>query len=227
MAVGGRKGLGSTSSKRKGDGGGSRTNRVLAALILAAVVFSSTTMLLISPTITKSVGALDNIDAGSESVVHSRHQYQQQQQQPRQQHTDTDRRIDPQSTSPPPQSPESPPTNSRSTISDLVSWMLSENDKDARTQHAKLNRLADSPITPLEFVPGTLSLSHAQTLKHCYADPKIYGKHFQGGRGDGKNVGVSYSDKHKLAYVMLPKVSIDEFKLNYFIHGSIPYNTHT
>ncbi len=94
----------------------------------------------------------------------------------------------------------------RSTMSELVAWILIGKDKDANTHHAALSRLDDSPDVPLEFLPGTLPyLNHAQTLQHCYADPIIYNKHFQGGRGDGSNVRVSYSEKYQLAYVMLPK----------------------
>eukprot|EP00580_Thalassiosira_gravida_P002842 CAMPEP_0201606784 /NCGR_PEP_ID=MMETSP0492-20130828/6122_1 /ASSEMBLY_ACC=CAM_ASM_000837 /TAXON_ID=420259 /ORGANISM="Thalassiosira gravida, Strain GMp14c1" /LENGTH=258 /DNA_ID=CAMNT_0048071257 /DNA_START=29 /DNA_END=805 /DNA_ORIENTATION=- len=104
------------------------------------------------------------------------------------------------------QPPTLPPEAPRSTISDLVTWMLSKNDKDAGTQHAALPRFNDSPATSsLEFSPGTLSLTHAQTLQHCFADPNVYIKHVQGNRNDGSNVPVSFTGKHKLAYVMLPK----------------------
>jgi len=94
----------------------------------------------------------------------------------------------------------------RSTIPDLITSILSDHDIDAQTHHAGLSQLNDSPSTFLEFPPGSLSLTHAQTLKHCFADPKVYSKHLlYGSRNDGSNVPVSYSDKHKLAYVMLPK----------------------
>lgn len=93
----------------------------------------------------------------------------------------------------------------RSTISDLITWILLGKDRDANTHHAALARLDDSPNVPLEFIPGTLSLSHVQTFQHCYADPNIYKNHFQGGRDDGSNILVSYSETHKLAYIMLPK----------------------
>jgi hypothetical protein len=94
----------------------------------------------------------------------------------------------------------------RSSISDLIAWILIGNDKDANTHHAALSRLNDSPENILlEFLPGSLPLSHVQTLQHCYADPSIYNKHFQGGRGDGSSIRVSYSEKYRLAYVMLPK----------------------
>ena len=75
----------------------------------------------------------------------------------------------------------------------------------AGTQHVAMQRLRDLPRIALEFAPGSLSLTHAQTLKHCYADPNIYGKHVQGNLGNGSGVPVSYSDKHKLAYITLPK----------------------
>jgi hypothetical protein len=65
--------------------------------------------------------------------------------------------------------------------------------------------MQESPSIPLAFAPGCLQLSHADTLKYCYADPEVYENHMQGRRCDGSNVPVSYSDKYKLAYVMLPK----------------------
>lgn len=101
--------------------------------------------------------------------------------------------------------PPPPPGAPRRTIPDLITWILSGRDKDTNTQHAAISTLSDSPSTPLEFEPGSLKLTHSQTLRHCFADPKIYGKHVQGGRYDGNSVPVSYSEKHKLAYVMLPK----------------------
>jgi len=90
--------------------------------------------------------------------------------------------------------------------SELVSWMLSGNDKDVGTQHKSSLQMIHSPKAPLHFKPGTLTLSHANTLAFCYADPQVYRGHLQQGGGrDGSSVRVSYSDKHKLVYVMLPK----------------------
>jgi len=89
----------------------------------------------------------------------------------------------------------------------LVSWMLSGTDKDISTQHVAIERMQDSPPGTLDFFPGTLSLSHVDTLMKCHADPKIYRGHLkQGDKTKTKtNVRVSYSKKHKLALVMLPK----------------------
>ena len=110
---------------------------------------------------------------------------------------------------PPPLPPTPPESSSQSLISmgDLVTWMLlSADDKDYKTPDAALNRYHhDSPKSVIEFTPGSLKLSHAQTLQYCNTPPNIYRGHFQGGRIDGGNIQVSYSDKHKLAYVMLPK----------------------
>eukprot|EP00579_Thalassiosira_antarctica_P006316 CAMPEP_0201878480 /NCGR_PEP_ID=MMETSP0902-20130614/9631_1 /ASSEMBLY_ACC=CAM_ASM_000551 /TAXON_ID=420261 /ORGANISM="Thalassiosira antarctica, Strain CCMP982" /LENGTH=449 /DNA_ID=CAMNT_0048406137 /DNA_START=53 /DNA_END=1402 /DNA_ORIENTATION=+ len=183
----GRKRLGPTPNSPKNKKNGSRsssTNRALAALMLVAFIFSAATMFIISPTVARSIASLDNMGMVSEKDMNS-----------------NQLRSTSTSTSP----PTFPPGAPRSTIADLITWMLSERDKDAHTQHSALSRLEDSPPTPLEFLPGSLSLSHAQTLQHCFADPRIYGKHVQGNREDGSNVPVSYSEKHKLAYVMLPK----------------------
>lgn len=176
------------SPKNKGKSGGS-TNKVLVALILVAVAFSSTTMFLISPTISRSIVALENMDmAGSEIAMHH-----------------SDNKLTATAT---PSSAPLPPGAPRKSVSDLISWMLSKSDRDTNTQHSSqfVYQEGVSPLSAsLEFSPGSLSLTHAQTLQFCFADPKIYGNHFQGGRGDGSNVPVSYSDIHKLAYVMLPK----------------------
>lgn len=106
-------------------------------------------------------------------------------------------------------SPTAAPTPPRISNGQTVTWILTSRlagkDKDKGTQHAAYERMKDSPATPLTFAPGSLGLSHVETLKYCYTDPSIYGRHMQGHRGDGSNVPVSYSDKYKLAYVMLPK----------------------
>ncbi|KAL3787871.1 hypothetical protein HJC23_000413 [Cyclotella cryptica] len=103
--------------------------------------------------------------------------------------------------------PSRAPTPPRISTGHLATWILTShlNDKDVNTQHSAYERMRQSPAVPLTFFPGSLQLSHAQALKYCYADPAVYKKHIQGKRGDGSNVPVSYSEKFKLAYVMLPK----------------------
>ena len=53
----------------------------------------------------------------------------------------------------------------------------------------------------LRFVPGTLSLTQAETLSHCYADPDIYEHHFP----KRKIRGIPISLKHKLVFIMIAK----------------------
>lgn len=53
----------------------------------------------------------------------------------------------------------------------------------------------------LRFVPGTLSLTQAETLSHCYADPDIYKHHFN----KRKIRAIPISLKHKLVFVMIAK----------------------
>ncbi|KAL7469891.1 hypothetical protein ACHAXS_010186 [Conticribra weissflogii] len=94
-------------------------------------------------------------------------------------------------------------------IADLVTWMLlgKTSDKDYYTPDNALKRYRhDSPSshTSLQFAPGTLHLSHEQTLRHCHADPSVYRRHLEK-RGSAQSVRVSYSAPHKLAYVMIPK----------------------
>ena len=171
----------------RGSGGGSginNTNRVLTALIIVAFAFSLATVFFSSPSIARSFAALENngIERRGGGGGGSR--------------TTTDATPPP---TPPPHA--GPPRNS---VSDLITWMLSGNDVDADTQHAALNRFDDSPAVPLEFPPGTLRMDHASALKHCHADPGVYGIHLKE-RGDGSSIRVSYSEGHDLAYVMLPK----------------------
>ncbi|KAL3827002.1 hypothetical protein ACHAXA_000066 [Cyclostephanos tholiformis] len=169
-----------------GGGGGSGTTRELTALIFAAFAFSLTTVLLSSPSISRSLAALDGMDVlgiGGEGGGGMR--------------TMTNDAADRMLLS-------AHPTPPRRSVSDVITWMLSETDRDVDTQHAGLSRLDDSPYAPLEFPPGTLGMDHAHSLRHCYADPNIYANHLRE-RGDGGRVRVSYSDRHDLAYVMLPK----------------------
>jgi hypothetical protein len=53
----------------------------------------------------------------------------------------------------------------------------------------------------LRFLPGTLSLTEAETLSHCYADPDIYEHHFT----KRKKRGIPISLKNKLVFVMIAK----------------------
>lgn len=198
-------------NKRRGGGGRGANNRALVALLLAACAFSAATLLVASPSVARNLASLDDSlgmgakaagaaggggeggsgnrpgeGAGNEGAAGGANVEKDTGEGDEGDEGDED----------------DPP---RSTTADLVSWILSANDRDAGTQHAALRRWDDSPAVPLQFVPGTLSLTHVQALQHCLAPPEVYRRHFQGGRGDGRNVRVSYSEKHKLAYVMLPK----------------------
>ena len=53
----------------------------------------------------------------------------------------------------------------------------------------------------LRFQPGTIKLAQSEVLRHCYADPKIYAKHFP---SSDRQV-TSVSDKYKLVYLLVPK----------------------
>ena len=53
----------------------------------------------------------------------------------------------------------------------------------------------------LRFIPGTLTLTQAETLSHCYADPDIYEHHFP----KRKIRGIPISLKHKLVFIMIAK----------------------
>ncbi len=61
--------------------------------------------------------------------------------------------------------------------------------------------LFDEQHQRLRFVPGTLSLTPAETLSHCYADPEIYKHHFPKRRIRS----IPISLKHKLVFIMIAK----------------------
>ena len=58
-------------------------------------------------------------------------------------------------------------------------------------------------IMRLRYKPGTLKLSHADTLQHCYVNTTIYAGHIT----DRPQSLVSLSDKYKLIYRNIPKSS--------------------
>jgi len=196
-----RKNLGlKSNTKKKGNASssssnGCTSNNALVALIVAAFLFSAATMFIVSPKVARSIAVLDNMGMGIDVPEENLRKNKKKGSAAAPATTETEIIETPAMAPLPPGAP-------RSSISDLVTWMLSSNDKDAKTQHAALSTLNDSPRTPLEFAPGSLSLSHASTLSHCYADPSVYGRHFN---SDGSRVRVSYADEHKLIYVMLPK----------------------
>lgn len=72
--------------------------------------------------------------------------------------------------------------------------------KDQRG-NGKSSSLSELLSTPLHYDPGTLPLSQLKTFQRCYADPSIYSNHMQG----GSTRRVPYSEKHKLALVLIPK----------------------
>ena len=160
------------------------TNHALALLLIMAFIFSFATIYFSGPSIARSLAALEsiNIMGGFATNTTSR--------------SSSNKKT---RTSPPP-----PPGGPRHSVSDMITWILSESDKDDNTQHAALKRFEDSPMINLEFPPGTLTLDSAHALRHCYADPEIYANHLKD-RGDGSKVRVSYSEKYNLAYVMIPK----------------------
>ena len=59
---------------------------------------------------------------------------------------------------------------------------------------------ADTEAQRLRFQPGTLNLTQAHTLRHCYADP-IYQSHYP---SSDRQV-TSVSDYYKLLYLLIPK----------------------
>lgn len=58
-----------------------------------------------------------------------------------------------------------------------------------------------SPPLRLRFLPGTLNMEREETLRHCYADPTIYTKHFP----QSEKQVTSISDNLQLIFIMIPK----------------------
>jgi hypothetical protein len=80
---------------------------------------------------------------------------------------------------------------------DLLQWI-----KQQRKDDISASSLSEILSTPLYYTPGTLPLSQLATFQRCYTDPSIYSKHFNE-KGDMRR--APYSEKHKLALVLLPK----------------------
>ena len=80
---------------------------------------------------------------------------------------------------------------------DLLQWIKQQGKDDISA-----SSLSEILSTPLYYTPGTLPLSQLATFQHCYTDPSIYYKHFNE-KGDMRR--APYSEKHKLALVLLPK----------------------
>ena len=55
--------------------------------------------------------------------------------------------------------------------------------------------------SPLQFQPGSINLKQPEVLKHCYADPNIYARHFP---SSDRQV-TSVSDQYKLVLLLIPK----------------------
>lgn len=81
----------------------------------------------------------------------------------------------------------------------LLHWLRRQRHED--TVAASSADLSQLLSRPLHFVPGTLPLSQLAALQHCYADPAVYRAHFK----EGVTRRVPYSERHQLAYVLLPK----------------------
>ena len=56
----------------------------------------------------------------------------------------------------------------------------------------------------IKFRPGSLNMTHLETMKFCHIDPKIYRHHWTG-PAHLKLTHHSYSEKHKLLYWMIAK----------------------
>lgn len=78
----------------------------------------------------------------------------------------------------------------------LLQW-IKDQRKDRTT-----SSISDLLATPLYYSPGALPLSQLSTFQHCYTDPKIYSNHLSPG---GSRRRAPYSEKHKLALVLVPK----------------------
>ncbi|KAL7533694.1 hypothetical protein ACHAXR_005393 [Thalassiosira sp. AJA248-18] len=78
----------------------------------------------------------------------------------------------------------------------LLQWLRQRINNSSPT--ASLSQLLSSPLF---FTPGTLPLSQLSTLQKCYTEPTIYGNHFK----ENIRRRVPYSEKHQLAYILLPK----------------------
>ncbi|KAL7547689.1 hypothetical protein ACHAWF_010990 [Thalassiosira exigua] len=80
----------------------------------------------------------------------------------------------------------------------LLRWLRLRTNATSSSSASTYSQLLSAPV---HFEPGALPFSQLSALKRCRADPAVYRKHFL----ERALRRVPYSEKHKLAYVMLPK----------------------
>ena len=78
----------------------------------------------------------------------------------------------------------------------LLKWIK---DQKNVAESSPLSSLLSEPVY---YLPGSLPLSQLETFQHCYADPTLYSEHLSSG---GSTRRVPYSEKHKLALILIPK----------------------
>eukprot|EP00977_Amphora_coffeiformis_P010045 scaffold2353_cov167-Amphora_coffeaeformis.AAC.36 len=81
----------------------------------------------------------------------------------------------------------------------------------------------------IKFRPGSLNMTHLETMKFCHIDRNIYRHHWTGQKANLKLSHESWSEKHKLLYWMIAKSGSSGAKrmMNYHFDGrysKIPEN---
>ena len=92
-------------------------------------------------------------------------------------------------------------TNNTTSLSDeevLLQWLRKHSGNSEPSASSSISQLLSSPI---HFPSGSLPISQLSTLQQCYTDTTIYKEHFK----EKQSRRIPYSEKHKLAYILLPK----------------------
>ena len=89
--------------------------------------------------------------------------------------------------------------SSTSTEDALLKWLRKQHRRDISTASYSISQLLKS--SPIHFTPGTLPISQLSALQKCYTNTTIFGQHFK----ERTRRRAPYSEKHKLAYILLPK----------------------
>jgi len=91
--------------------------------------------------------------------------------------------------------------NNTTALSDeevLLQWLRKHSSNSESSASSSISQLLSSSI---HFPSGSLPISQLSTLQQCYTDATIYKEHFK----EKQSRRIPYSEKHKLAYILLPK----------------------
>ena len=208
---------------RKGVGSSTSGGLCSATILLKVVWIVASALFLLCISLSMNLGVSSPLDNNNEGLSHYRkHQevdnaqqvpvqndIQKQHRHRQQQEIDNMQQVTIQSNVQKQQSQQQPDTavinsstNNTTVLSDeevLLQWLRKHStNSDLSSTSSSLSQLLSSPI---HFPSGSLPISQLSTLQQCYTDTTIYKEHFK----EKQSRRIPYSEKHKLAYILLPK----------------------